>query len=56
MKQRKFYVFYLVNNDYYKATTICLLEDEKANVITFNEKLKQLGGLHKEVVSWSLIE
>lgn len=53
---RTFYVTYMLNGDCIRATTIILLQDEKATVATFNARLKALGGLVKEVLSWSLIE
>ena len=56
---RKFYVIYEYNlgEPKYGKTIITLLADEKANIETFNEKLlNRLGGVRKEVLSWSLIE
>lgn len=56
---RKFYVVYEydLGEPKYGKTIITLLADEKANIETFNKKLlNRLGGVRKEVLSWSLIE
>ena len=57
---RKFFVYYrmhLVYGEYeYYTKEIVLNNDEKANVETFENKLNDLGGCGKKVVSWSLVE
>ena len=53
---RTFYVTYMLNGECIRTTNIILLQDEKATVATFNARLKALGGLAKEVLSWSLVE
>lgn len=44
---------------HFDTEDICLEEGEKANLNTFNEKLKEVvleSQKHPEVMSWSLIE
>ena len=57
---RKFYVFYrrrLCSGEYeYGNAIITLDKNEKANINTFETKLNGIGGLCKQLVSWSLIE
>ena len=57
---RKFFVYYrihLVYGEYdYYTCEIVLDDGEKANVVTFGEKLNSIGCGGKEVLSWSLIE
>ena len=57
---RKFFVYYrthLVYGEYeYHTLNFTLNVNEKANVETFENKLNDLGGCKKEIVSWSLIE
>ena len=57
---RKFFVCYrihLVYGEYeYRTKKIVLNIGEKANVETFENKLNDLGGCKKEIVSWSLVE
>lgn len=51
---RKFYVRYeyRLGGPQYGNTTVILEADEKANVETFNKKLKD----YMRIISWSLIE
>lgn len=57
---RKFLVYYrihLVYGEYEYNTIILVLNpSEKANVLTFENKINELGTLRREVLSWSLIE
>lgn len=57
---RKFYVYYRIYQylgDYeYHHIIIPLNKKEKANIDTFETKLNETGGTHKELISWSLIE
>ena len=57
---RKFYIFYRIYQycgEYeYIHTIITLNKKEKANIDTFETKLNEIGGVHKELISWSLIE
>ena len=57
---RKFYVYYRIYwclGEYeYRHTIIQLDKNEKANIDTFETKLNKMGGIHKELISWSLIE
>ena len=57
---RKFYIFYRIYQylgeyEYYH-TIITLNKNEKANIDTLETKLNEIGGTHKELISWSLIE
>lgn len=57
---RKFYIYYRIYQglgeyEYYH-TIIPLNKNEKANIDTFETKLNEIGGTHKELISWSLIE
>ena len=57
---RKFYVYYRIYQylcEYeYHHIIIPLNKEEKANIDTFEAKLNEIGGTHKELISWSLIE
>lgn len=59
---RKFYVTYrryLMCGEYeFDSIIVTLNEGEKANLSTFEDKLKGkfLGDNYKEIMSWSLIE
>ena len=57
---RKFYVCYrryMCCGEYeYDNVIITLDKNEKANIDTFETKLNEMGGTHKELISWSLIE
>ena len=57
---RKFLVCYRnhwLYGEYVDRTNeVVLNTDEKANVETFENKLKEVGTLRKEILSWSLIE
>ena len=57
---RKFLVYYrmhLVYGEYeYRTRKIILNANEKANIETFENKLNDLDGCKKEIVSWSLVE
>ena len=37
-------------------TSVNANKNEKANIDTFETKLNEMGGTHKNVISWSLIE
>lgn len=57
---RKFYIYYRIYQSMgeyeYRHTIIQLNKNEKANIDTFETKLNEMGGTHKELISWSLIE
>ena len=40
----------------YYTLNLTLNANEKANVETFENKLNNLGGCRKEILSWSLVE
>lgn len=58
--KRTFFVNYRVysgDGEYEYYTIYHTLEpNEKANVETFNKILNNMGGCHKEVLSWSLCD
>ena len=57
---RKFLVCYRnhwVYGEYtYRTIEVVLNAGEKANVETFENKLKEVGTWQKEILSWSLVE
>ena len=57
---RKFFVYYRVylgcgEYEYY-TFNLTINANEKANVETFENKLNDLGGCKKEIISWSFVE